>query len=51
MPADYLLPIEDLQCVGELHAPWHGNTLDLVLQGLGDAQLEQQTMKLCGNSR
>jgi hypothetical protein len=40
MLADHLLPVEDLHCVGELHAFWPGNTLDLVLWGLGDAQLE-----------
>jgi hypothetical protein len=31
MLADYLLPIEDLHSASELHAPWPGNTLDLVL--------------------
>jgi hypothetical protein len=41
MLADHLLPVEDLHCAVELHASWPGNTLDLVLQGLGDAQLEQ----------
>jgi hypothetical protein len=51
MLADHLLPVEDLHGVGELHVPWTGNTLDLVLWGLGDAQLEQQTAKLCGSSR
>jgi hypothetical protein len=40
MLANHLLPIEDLHGVGELHAPWPRNTLDLVLRGLGDAQLE-----------
>jgi hypothetical protein len=50
MLANHLLHIKELHCVGELHAPWSGNTLDLVLLGLGDAQLEQQTVKLCGNS-
>jgi hypothetical protein len=44
MLADHLLPIEDLHGAGELHAPWPRNTLDIVLWGLGDAQLEQ-TMK------
>jgi hypothetical protein len=51
MLADHLLPIEHLHCVGELHAPWPENTLGLILWGLGEAQLEQQTMKLCGHSR
>jgi hypothetical protein len=51
MLADHLLPIRDLHCAGELHAPWLGNTLDLVFRGLGDTQLEQQTTKLCGHSR
>jgi hypothetical protein len=51
MLAKNFLPIEDLHCAGELHAPWPGNTLDLVLRGLGDTQLEQQTVMLCGNSR
>jgi hypothetical protein len=41
MLVDHLLPIKDLHGVGELHAPWPGNTLDLVLWGLGDAQIEQ----------
>jgi hypothetical protein len=49
--ANHLLPVEDLHGVGELQAPWPGNNLDLVLWGLGDAQLEQQTIKLRGNSR
>jgi hypothetical protein len=40
MLVDHLLLVEDLHYVGELHAPWSGNTLDLVLWGLGDAQLE-----------
>jgi hypothetical protein len=31
MLADHLMPAEDLHCAGELHAPWLGNTLDLVL--------------------
>jgi hypothetical protein len=31
MLADHLLPVEDLHGVGELHAPWPGNSLDLVL--------------------
>jgi hypothetical protein len=31
MLADHLLPIEDLHCAGELHVPWPGNTLDLIL--------------------
>jgi hypothetical protein len=48
---DHLLPVEDLHCAGKLHVPWPGNTLDLVLWDLGDTQLEQQTAKLCGNSR
>jgi hypothetical protein len=51
MLADHLLPDEDLHCVAELHAPWSGNTLDLVFWGLGDTQLEQQTMKLCRHNR
>jgi hypothetical protein len=38
--ADHFLPVKDLHCVGELHASWPRNTLDLVLWGLGDAQLE-----------
>jgi hypothetical protein len=41
MLANHLLPIEAHHYVGELHAPWLGNTLDLVLWGLGDTQLEQ----------
>jgi hypothetical protein len=41
MLVDHLLPIKDLHGVGELHAPWPGNTLDLVLWSLGDAQIEQ----------
>jgi hypothetical protein len=49
--ADHLLPIEDLHGAGELHAPWPGNTLNLVVWGLGDAQLAQQTVKLSGNSQ
>jgi hypothetical protein len=40
MLADQLLSVEDLHCVGVLHASWPSNTIDLVLQGLGDAQLE-----------
>jgi hypothetical protein len=51
MLADHLLPIEDLHCVGELHVPWPGNTLDLIFWGLGDTQLEQQTTKLCRHSQ
>jgi hypothetical protein len=51
MLADHLLSIEDLQCIGKLHAPWPGNTLDHVLWDPGDAQLEQQTAKLHRNSR
>jgi hypothetical protein len=50
MLADYLLLIEDLHYAGELHVSWPRNTLDLVLRGLGDAQLEQQIAKLRGNS-
>jgi hypothetical protein len=41
MLVDHLLPIEDLHCADEFHVSWPGNTLDLVLRGLGDAQLEQ----------
>jgi hypothetical protein len=41
MLADHLLPVEDLHSASELHASWPGNTLELVLWGLGDAQLEQ----------
>jgi hypothetical protein len=51
MFADHLLLIEGLHCAGELHAPWLGNTLYLVLWGIGDAQLEQQNVKLRGKSR
>jgi hypothetical protein len=40
MLVDHLLPIEDLHGAGELHAPWLGKTLDLVLWGLGHAQLK-----------
>jgi hypothetical protein len=40
MLADHLLPVKDLHYAGELHAPWPRNTLDLVVHGLGDAQLE-----------
>jgi hypothetical protein len=40
MLTDHLLPIEDLHCASELHVPWPGNTLDLVLWGLGETQLE-----------
>jgi hypothetical protein len=36
----HLLPVEDLHGAGELHASWPGSTLELVLWGLGDAQLE-----------
>jgi hypothetical protein len=39
VPTDHLLPIEDLHCATELHVPWSWSTLDLVLWGLGDAQL------------
>jgi hypothetical protein len=46
---DHFLSIEDLCSTGEHHAPWPGNTLNLVIWGLGDAQLEQ-IMKMCGNS-
>jgi hypothetical protein len=46
MLVDQLLPVKDLHCAGELHASWPRNALDLVLRGLGDAQLEQQTAKL-----
>jgi hypothetical protein len=46
MLADHLLSVEDLHDAGELHAPWHGNTLNLVLRGLGDAQLKQLPTKL-----
>jgi hypothetical protein len=49
--ADHLLPVEGLHGAGELHAPWPGNTLDLVLRGLGDAQLKQQPAKLHMNSQ
>jgi hypothetical protein len=31
MPADHLLPVENIHSVGELHGPWPGVTLDLVL--------------------
>jgi hypothetical protein len=51
VPADHLLSIEDLHCADELHAPWSWNALDLALWGLGYAQLKQQTVKLCRNSR
>jgi hypothetical protein len=40
MLANHLLPVKDLHYAGELHVPWPGNTLDLVLWGLGDAQLK-----------
>jgi hypothetical protein len=50
MLADHLLPVEDLHSAGELHAPWPENTIGLVLQGLCDTQLKQQTMKLCEHS-
>jgi hypothetical protein len=40
MLVDHLLPVKDLHYAGELHAPWPRNTLDLVVHGLGDAQLE-----------
>jgi hypothetical protein len=36
MLADHLLPIEDLNSVRELCAPWPGDTLDHVLRGPGD---------------
>jgi hypothetical protein len=51
MLADHLLPVEDLHGAGKLHAPWPRNTLDLVLWGLGDAQLKLQTVKVRGNSQ
>jgi hypothetical protein len=38
--ADHLLPIDDLHGAGKLHTSWLGNTLDLVVQFLGDAQLK-----------
>jgi hypothetical protein len=41
MLTDHLLLVEDLYDAGKLHAPWPRNTLDLVLHGLGDAQLKQ----------
>jgi hypothetical protein len=41
MHVDPFPPIKVLYATGGLHAPWPGNTLDLVLGGLGDAQLEQ----------
>jgi hypothetical protein len=50
MLAGQILPIKDLHGVGALHAPWTRYTLDPVLEGPGDAQLEQQTMKLRKNS-
>jgi hypothetical protein len=50
VPADHLLSIKDLHCVDELHAPCSWNAVDLALWGLGDAQLKQQTMKLCKSS-
>jgi hypothetical protein len=40
VPTDHLLSIEDLHCATELHAPWSWSTLDLVLWGLGVAQLK-----------
>jgi hypothetical protein len=40
MLAGHLLPVEDLHGVGELHAPYPGNTPDLVLWGLGDVELK-----------
>jgi hypothetical protein len=43
---DHLLLIEDFHVAGELHAPWPGDTLDLVLWGPSDAQLKQQSTKL-----
>jgi hypothetical protein len=51
MHVDPLPPMKVLYAAGGLHAPWPRSTLDHVLRGLGDAQLEQQTMKLCGNSQ
>jgi hypothetical protein len=42
MLANHLLPIKDLHGVGELHVPWPGKTVDHVLQGLGDAQLNNR---------
>jgi hypothetical protein len=50
MLADHLLPVKDPNGAGNLYAPWPGNTLELVLWGLGDAQLKQQTAKLHRNS-
>jgi hypothetical protein len=47
--ADHLLPVVDLNSAGELYAPWPTDTLDPVLQGPGDTQLEQQAVELCGN--
>jgi hypothetical protein len=41
MLVDHLLSVDDLHGAGKLHAPWPGNTPNLVLQGLGDAQLKQ----------
>jgi hypothetical protein len=49
--ADHLPPVENLHGACELHMSWPGDTLDPVLQGPGDAQLEQQTTNLCRNSR
>jgi hypothetical protein len=49
--ADHLPPVENLHGAGELHMSWPGDTLDPVLQGPGDAQLEQQTTNLRRNSR
>jgi hypothetical protein len=48
--ADHLLPVENLHGASELHAPWPWDSLDPVLRGPGDAQLEQQTVKLHRNS-
>jgi hypothetical protein len=51
VPTDHLWPIEVLHCATKLQAPWSWDTLDLVLWGLGYAQLEQQTVKLSRNNR
>jgi hypothetical protein len=34
MLADHLLHVKDHHSAGELHAPWPGSTLDLVLWAL-----------------
>jgi hypothetical protein len=49
--ANHLMPVENLHGASELHAPWPRDTLDPVLRGPGDAQLEQQNAKLRRNSR